>query len=101
MDAAYWEGGWFGIEAPMAQKFHRSGLLIVDETGFQVSNKMVDHDTFTLSVPDTIAARVVTTARIGINRKTKLMNYKIVFPTADIDCNVLQLSHSYFPRSIR
>jgi hypothetical protein len=101
MDAAFWEGGWFGVDKPLLNKFYRSAVIIVDKDNFSISNKYVDHENTTFSVPGTIAARTLTEPRIGIDQKAKLLNYRIDFPTADIDCAILQLSNSYIPRSER
>jgi hypothetical protein len=98
---AFWHGGWFGIDTPRLNKQFRFGQFVYHGTGFQAKHNMIDHETYTFLDPRWTEFETVTKPHIGVNQKAHLHQYYIKFPDADIDCEVLQLSDAYIPRSER
>jgi hypothetical protein len=98
---AFWRGGYFGIDEPRRMKMFRFGRIVTDQTGFRISNNLVDHIQSTFRNPERIDYRSINNSKIATNRKAKLNQYSIQFPENDADANVLELSDFSIPLTER
>lgn len=96
----WWRGGWFGIERPRQSKMFRYGRLVADRAGFKVQCYTVDHRNSSLQHPELIG-EFSADSRIPTQKKAVLLHYTILFPEADVDCAVLELTNFDKPISER
>lgn len=99
--AAFWHGGYFGIENPEMFKMFRWGQLVTDQTGFRVMLLLVDHERSTFRNREIVDFKQHNMPHIPVNRKARLLQYYIRWPDEDVPANLLELTNAYIPISER
>lgn len=99
---AYWKGGYFGGETPQLMKTMRYARFITDNQGFRVKRYLIDDINSKITAPEIMDFEPLADDGVIVtNKKAKRESYEIRFPDDDVDCSVLEMTHSFIPASER
>lgn len=102
---AYWTSGYEGSDSPFISKFYRYGKLVTDQDGFSLITRVVDDENTRLrDNPNQQWSKTFSRGKglsrggaFETNRRGRRQQFTIIFPDADTDASVLELSTSYIP----
>lgn len=98
---AYYKTGYFGIESPRLWKYFTGGQLIKNGSGFQTKHYLIDYKNYFFHNPLEVDLADLNGVKYQVQKKAVLHQVYIAFSSGNAPADVLQLSDSHIPRSVR